>query len=237
MTHPRILCVVPARSGSKRVVGKNSRLLGGKPLIDWTLDSASSSELIDRVVVSSDDQDLLKNSARRGFHTIERPASLASDVASSVDVVLHALEFEQSQGREWDILCLLQPTSPFRAPGRIDEGLSRLVKNNKIPAVVGIAKAIDHPFHCFLEGHGGVLVSAAGDALGRSRRTQELPHAYVLTGSFYGVRTETLRASKSFVPAGVVGLVCGLDEEKIDIDTVEDFLEAEEIAMRRGVRK
>lgn len=237
MTQPRILCVVPARSGSKRVIGKNSRLLGGKPLIDWTLDSASSSELIGRVVVSSDDPNLLENSARRGFHTIKRPAHLANDVASSVDVALHALEFEQSQGRDWDIFCLLQPTSPFRAPGRIDEGLSRLVTNKKIPAVVGIAKAIDHPFHCFLEGHGGVLVSAAGDTFGRARRTQELPRAYVLTGSFYGIRTETLRASASFVPAGVVGLLCGLDEEKVDIDTVEDFLEAEKIAMRHSVRK
>lgn len=234
MASLRVLALIPARGGSKRVPGKNMRQLGGKRLIEWTFDAALAAARVDRIVLSSDDPDLLAYGRAAKIEVIKRPAVLASDTASSADVALHALDTERAAGREWDALCLLQPTSPFRAPGRIDEGVSLLAGRRDIAAVVGVKEAHPHPFHCFLEAEGGVLSPAAGDAARRAVRTQDLPPAVALTGSFYVIRCDSLRRNGSFVPATTVGLLCNAPGEAIDIDTPADFAKAESFAASLG---
>lgn len=230
MSHSRVLGLIPARSGSKRVAGKNSRPLAGKPLAEWTIDAAIAAKGLGRILLSTDDPVLLELGRARGIEILERPAELASDTAGSVDVALHALEYEAREGRVWDVVCLLQPTSPFRPAGRIDEGLRLLLQNPSVPAVVGVQEALSHPFHCFIEGEGGLLMPACERQEGLQARTQDLPLAFALTGSFYAIRSGELARTRSFVPPGSLSLRCEARGESIDIDTPEDFDSAQRIA-------
>lgn len=117
------LGVILARGGSKRIPGKNLRLLGGRPLIAWTILAAQNAKLIDAVVLSSDDDAILAEAARWSCRTVRRPAEMAADDASPYPAVLHAM-LAVELGLEERRFCLLQPTSPFRTAGDIDACLS-----------------------------------------------------------------------------------------------------------------
>ncbi|WP_108789476.1 cytidylyltransferase domain-containing protein [Erythrobacter sp. Alg231-14] len=224
----KTLALIPARAGSKRVPGKNARLLGGKPLVQWTFDAAQSAQRVDRILLSSDDSDVATIATRAGIDVLVRPAALASDHANSVDVALHALDKEREAGRHWDVLCLLQPTSPFRAPGRVDEGLALLANSPTFEGVVGAVTPNHHPLHCLIQMADGVLsqVVAANSPIS-ANRSQDLPAAWALTGSFYAVRTAALRAHRSFLPPACLPLNCNAPGEEIDIDWPSDFDRAE----------
>lgn len=112
-----ILGLIPARAGSKRCPGKNTRLLGGKPLIAWTIEAAICSGFVDRIAVSTDSEGVVDIAKRWGAEVIRRPAFLAADQASSYDVVRHAL---RHVGYHVTSVMLLQPTSPFRSADHID---------------------------------------------------------------------------------------------------------------------
>ncbi|HDZ73722.1 MAG TPA: acylneuraminate cytidylyltransferase family protein [Aurantimonas coralicida] len=112
-----VLGLIPARGGSRRVKGKNLRLLGGHPLIGWTIEAAKMTHSLDRLVVSSEDPKILQVAHECGAEALVRPAEMATDEASSYPLMLHALD---SLDEPFDYLCLLQPTSPFRRPIDID---------------------------------------------------------------------------------------------------------------------
>jgi len=116
-----VLGLILARGGSKRVPRKNLRLLGGKPLIAWTIMAGRYARLIDRLVVSSEDDEILAVAKRYGAEPLRRPAELATDTMSSYPPMLHALD---SLGGPFEWLCLLQPTSPFRKAEDIDRCLA-----------------------------------------------------------------------------------------------------------------
>ena len=116
-----ILGLILARGGSKLVPRKNLRLLGGKPLIAWTIMAGRYARLIDRLVVSSEDDEILAVAKRYGAVPLRRPSELATDAMSSYPPILHALD---SLGGPFEWLCLLQPTSPFRTAGDIDRCLA-----------------------------------------------------------------------------------------------------------------
>ena len=219
---PSVLALIPARAGSKRAPGKNARMLGGKPLVRWTLDDAIAAKGIGRVLVSTDDQAVSEVATAAGVDVLVRPADLAGDHVTSVDVAIHAIAEERAAGREWDVLCLLQPTSPFRAEGRVDAGLGLLAASPEADAVVGVSAPSHHPAHCLLE-DGGRLVPAT--ELGA--RSQDLPRAWALTGSFYAIRVEALEKHRSFLPPVTLPLACDAPGEGIDIDWPEDFEAAE----------
>jgi len=224
----RVLALIPARAGSKRVPGKNARLLGGKPLVQWTLDNALAARAVGRVLVSTDDPQIAAIARARAAHVLDRPAGLAGDHASSVDVALHALDYERDAGRDWDVLCLLQPTSPFRAAGRIDAGIEILAKSPEACAVVGAVRPHHHPLHCLMETEDGGL-ARIGNAhqLAAAARSQDMPPAWALTGSFYAVRTNALRTARSFLPPATLPIACDAPGEDIDIDWPADFDRAE----------
>lgn len=219
---PSVLALVPARAGSRRVPGKNARLLGGKPLVRWTLDDALAAQGIGRVLVSTDDDAVAQVAGEAGVEVLDRPSDLAGDHATSVDVALHAIACERAAGREWDVLCLLQPTSPFRAEGRIDAGLELIAGSPDADAVVGVTAPSHHPAHCLVE-RGGLLVPA----MEPGARSQDLPRAWALTGSFYAIRVEALEQHRSFLPPVTLPLACDAPGEGIDIDWPEDFEAAE----------
>lgn len=136
-----VLGLILARGGSKRVKNKNMRLLGGHPLIGWTICAARCAMFIDRVVVSSDSKDILDEARLWYAETLVRPPEMATDDASPYPAMLHALD---SQEERFDYLCLLLPTSPFRTPTDIDLCLRQAMLGQEA-AVVSVERGKDTP--------------------------------------------------------------------------------------------
>ena len=118
-----ILGVIPARGGSKRIHYKNLRMLAGKPLLQWTLEAARESKRLDRIVVSTEDAKIADFASTRGVEVLDRPAELATDDATTAQVLQHAVE-----ALDPDIVVLLQPTSPIRFHGIIDRAIARFLR-------------------------------------------------------------------------------------------------------------
>lgn len=132
------LAIIPARGGSKRLPRKNVLDLCGKPLITWSIEAGLNSKYIDKVVVSSDDDEILEISRKFGAETIKRPDELASDTATTFDAIKHTIDNLE----KYDYIVLLQPTSPLRDQKHIDEAIELLVEKNA-DAVVSVCE-MDH---------------------------------------------------------------------------------------------
>jgi CMP-N,N'-diacetyllegionaminic acid synthase len=223
----KILVLIPARGGSKRVPGKNIRPLGGQPLIVWSIDVARDIPGICDVLVSTDDPEIAEV-ARNAEVLVPwlRPEKLATDTTSSVDVCLHALDWYEEKYGKVDGLMLLQPTSPFRSRDSILRGIELFRLHQHCP-VIGVSAAESHPMWCFEieEGTMRPFIESAG----LSMRSQDLPPAYVINGSFYLISPEGLRKLKSFYSESAVPLVIDAPEESLDIDTEWDLKLAEAI--------
>ncbi len=224
----RILALIPARGDSKRLPGKNIKLLGGLPLIAWTIKAALESKCCVDVLVSTDDQEIADVSIQYGaLVPWLRPTELASDTASSVDVALHTLNaYEQSYG-PIDGLMLLQPTSPFRKLTTIQKGTELFAENSGIRSVVGVSPALSHPAWCFRSTNDGIQPFLGWEAL-RSR-SQELEPAWVINGAFYLIAPERFKRELSFISADTNLLIMENSYERLDIDTYDDWTVAEAI--------
>jgi CMP-N-acetylneuraminic acid synthetase len=137
-----VLGLIPARGGSKRMPRKNLRMLGKDPLLVWTLGCGANAYLIDRLVVSSEDAEILEVARDWGVETLLRPAALATDEADSYGVMLHALD---SYRERFDALCLLQPTSPFRAPPQVDQCILAWQELEDVPAMASFEMGMEVP--------------------------------------------------------------------------------------------
>ena len=213
----RVLALITARGGSKGLPGKNIRPAGGKPLLAWTVDAARGSRYCDRVVISTDDQAIADTARAHGCEVpFMRPADLATDSTSSMDVVLHALLALPG----FDLLVLLQPTSPLRTSADID-GACELLLAQQAPACVSVTPAQESPYWMYSMTSGQALRPIVELPCGVTRR-QDLPAAYSLNGAVYVARTTWLQQSRSFVTPQTVALVMPA-QRSIDIDTLEDF--------------
>ena len=217
----KILALIPARGGSKRLPGKNIRLLGGKPLITWSIDTAKKIADICDILVSTDDPEIAAVCKEAdAMVPWLRPARLATDTASSIDVALHALDWYESEKGAVDGLLLLQPTSPFRTPKTVRRGIELYNENDQQP-VLGVSPCHDHPMWT-LKTDGKYLVPFMHEH-GLGLRSQDLPLAYVVNGSFYLNQPTQLRASRSFVGVKAIPLLIESSQEALDIDTRWDF--------------
>lgn len=213
-----VLGLIPARGGSKGLPYKNLRNLGGKPLLAWTIEAALESRCIDRIVLSSDDKEIIETALRYGCEApFIRPSSLATDDASTMDVVRHAL---RTIGSHYEYIILLQPTSPFRTGEDIDCCLDLCISQNA-PACVSVTECPKSPYWMYSIIDGGRLkpVIALKD---RPQRRQELPKAFVLNGAIYVARTEWLSKQNSFVQNETLAYVMP-QERSLDIDTLHDL--------------
>ncbi|MGO0790239.1 acylneuraminate cytidylyltransferase family protein [Herbaspirillum seropedicae] len=223
----KILALIPARGGSKRLPGKNVRLLGGKPLIEWSIDAARSMDAITDVVVSTDDPGIAALARRAGASVPGlRPAALATDTASSVDVAVHALAQYEDEHGQVDGLLLLQPTSPFRSHASLHAGLA-LFNSQPGCSVVGVSPVATHPLWCFRLEQGKLQPFVEGGGL--HLRSQDLPPAYTINGGFYLVPADVLRNSRSLYAPDMLPLIMDSPMELIDIDTEQDWQRAEQI--------
>lgn len=213
---PNVLAIIPARGGSKGLPRKNVLDLGGKPLIAWSIEAALGARCVTRLVLSSDDDEIMRVAAQHGCEIpFVRPPELATDTARSVDVVAHVLG--QLPGYEY--VMLLQPTSPLRTSADIDAAFA-LMQEAGAPACVSISPVEESPYWMYQLDQDGCLKSLL-EAPGGSRR-QDLPVAYSLNGAIYIARTDWFIQAMSFVAGKTVGYKMPRSRG-CDIDTAEDL--------------
>lgn len=221
-SHPRVLALIPARGGSKGLPRKNVLPISGKPMISWSILAALQAECVTDVVLSSDDDEIMDIATRYGCDVpFRRPADLASDTATLVDVVLHALDVLPSHGYlKYDYVLLLQPTSPLRTSADID-GAFELMRLKEARSCVSVYDPCVSPFLMF-ELAADSRISPVIPTKGVSLRRQDLPPTYKLNGAIYFAMPNHLRNTKSFINDTTIGYVMP-DDRSADIDTRADF--------------
>lgn len=213
----KVLALIPARGGSKGLPGKNILPVAGRPLLAWSVDAARAARSVDRVVLSSDDDAIMAAARACGCEVpFVRPASLASDTATTIDVVMHALDALPG----YDLIVLLQPTSPLRTAADIDAACERLASSGA-PACVSVSPVDQNPYWMYHLGDNQNLVPIVETPPGVTRR-QDLPAVYALNGAVYVADTAWLRRTRTFVTRETVAHPMPA-ERSIDIDTNADF--------------
>ncbi len=222
-----VLAVVPARGGSKGIPKKNVKLIAGKPLIAWTIEAALISKYVDRVIVSTDCQEIATVSAEHGAEVpFLRPAELAQDGTPGIDVVVHAAKAVEPV----DIVVLLQPTSPLRNSKDIDESIQLFARSGDAP-VVSVTEAREAPQWMFAINNGRLEQAAdATSALPATR--QELSTYYTLNGAIYIALREKLCDNKPYLTPATVPFEMPI-ERSVDIDDMFDFFVAEKLLEAR----
>jgi len=215
------LAIIPARGGSKRLPRKNVLDLCGKPLIAWSIEAGLNSKYIDKVVVSSDDDEILEISKKFGSETIKRPDKLASDTATTFDAIKYTID----KLPEYDYIVLLQPTSPLRNEKHIDESIELLEAKNA-DAIVSVCETNHSPLWSnTLPENGSMDNFLRYDVL--NKRSQDLEKYYRLNGSIYLCKAKRLKKEKTlFLKSNCIAYKMK-QEQSIDIDSRIDFLLAE----------
>jgi len=221
----KILALIPARGGSKRLPGKNVRNLGGKPLISWSIEIAKQLNYVCDVLVSTDDEEIASIARISGaLVPWLRPLTLSNDESTSTEVALHALNLYELENGEVDAVLLLQPTSPFRSLKKVKMGIE-IFNENRDGSIVGVSPCPSHPYWC-LRIENSKLVPFFNEKK-LSTQSQKLPGAYIVNGSFYLISTKNLRMYKTFYGKNMIPLVIDNPRESLDIDTADDWALAE----------
>ena len=222
MKAPRILALILARGGSKRLPGKNIRLLAGKPLLAWSIEAARACSAIADVVVSTDDEAIAAVAREHGaWVPFLRPAALAEDSSTSADAALHALEHLRAQeGRSYDAVILLEPTSPLRASTDLPGVAGLLARRwDDTDAVVTVGRVhLEQP---------AVMKRMAADGCLAPWVAPEAPEdpgaAWFPYGVAYAVKTEALERFRTFYPPRVLGYTIER-WQNYEVDDLFDFL-------------
>jgi len=222
-----ILGLISARGGSKGLPRKNIKSLLGKPLIAWTIEQAFASKYLDRVVVSTDDKEIAEISKKfRAEAPFIRPKELASDKAQGIEVVLHAIDWlkKNDKRKQYDLIMLLQPTSPLRAKEDIDKAI-KLLFLKKAKAIVSVCEVDHHPLWANTLPEDGCMKDFIRQVV-LNRNRQELPKFYRLNGAIYIAYCDYLQKQKSFFGKKTFAYIMSR-ERSIDIDSEVDFKLAE----------
>lgn len=220
------LVVIPARGGSKGIPRKNIKPFDGKPLIYYTIDTARAFATDEDICVSTDDDEIIKVVEDYGLKvSFKRPEELATDTAGTYEVLLHALDFYEKQGKHYDALILLQNTSPFRTAEHVKEALK--LYTPEVDMVVSVKECAANPYYCVFEEDGeGYLHVCKGD--GNIFRRQDAPKVYEYNGAIYIMNVETLKTTHMHKMQKRVKYV--MDERSsFDLDTMNDWMIAEMI--------
>ena len=225
----KIFAIIPARGGSKGVPRKNIRPAGGKPLIAWMIEAAKKSKYIDRLILSSDDDEII--SVAREYKCevpFVRPAALAQDKSLTSDAIVHALN--KISGH--DYVMVLQPTSPLTEPKDID-GCIEFCINSKAKSTVSVTEPDKSPYWMFNIDEEKKLVPLLGEKYFNMRR-QDLPIIYIPTGAVYIAEINWFLKKRSFYSNSTKGYIIS-KERSLDIDSELDFNQFEVIV--RGVNE
>jgi CMP-N,N'-diacetyllegionaminic acid synthase len=228
MINEKILAIIPARGGSKRVPKKNIKSLFGKPLIYYSINSALQSQYIDKVIVSTEDEEIKDISIQFGAEIVERPNNLAEDESSTIDVVFHVLDMLKENSYEPTLIILIQPTSPLRDNEDIDEAIELFLKS-KCDILMSVCETQHPPFWCLKLEEG--FLKPIFDNKYLSMRSQDLEKAYQPNGAIFITRPKDLTINKSFYSENAIPYIMPL-EKSVDIDDEFDFMIAEFLMQR-----
>jgi CMP-N,N'-diacetyllegionaminic acid synthase len=219
------LLLIPARGGSRGIPGKNIKPLHGRPLIYYTLDAARVVALPENICVSTDSDEIIRVVREYGLDVpFKRPDYLATDTAGSYEVILHAIDFYEQRGMQYDRVVLLQPTSPFRTETHIRESLSLYQPGLDMVASVVIARANPY-FTLFEENTEGFLTRSKS---GSFTRRQDCPVVYEFNGAIYIMNVQSLKIEPHSNFSKIRKYVM-TEEDSLDIDTNFDWIVAEAI--------
>jgi len=224
------LILIPARGGSKGIPEKNIKLLNGRPLIYYTLDLARAIASPENICVSTDSDEIIRIVGEYGLDVpFKRPDSLATDTASSYDVIRHAIDFYENRGMNYDRTVLLQPTSPFRTEAHVRAALSLYQRVLDMVVSVKIAHANPY-FTLFEETRDGYLVPSKS---GSFSRRQDCPAVYEYNGAIYVMNVQSLKKGPPGTFSKIAKYVMS-EEDSLDIDTNFDWIIAEAILSARS---
>ncbi|MDU6115967.1 MAG: acylneuraminate cytidylyltransferase family protein [Paeniclostridium sordellii] len=183
MNNKKILAIVPARAGSKGIKDKNITDLNGKPLIAYSIEAGLKSKYINKVVVTTDGEEIAKVAKEYGADVpFLRPKHLATDTSKSIDAVTHCIEQLKNQGHEYDYIVLLQPTQPLRQAWHIDEAIELIIAKDE-DALVSVSKVKDHPILMRTIDESGHAVNLLEGS--STKRRQDFPDFYKVNGAIY----------------------------------------------------
>lgn len=215
----KILGLIPARGGSKGIKNKNIVDLCGKPLIAYTIDAACNSSYIDNIVVTTDSENIAEISKKWGGEVpFLRPKELAEDTSTTLEAVLHAIRILENKGQLFDVLVLLQPTSPLRTTEDIDNAIRIFFEKGR-QAVVGVSEVDDHPILVRTLGKKGKLEKLL--SLNSTCRRQDMPKYYRVNGSLYVNSIANLNLDTSFNDNEIPYVM--EKDHSIDIDEIQDL--------------
>jgi N-acylneuraminate cytidylyltransferase len=215
----RILAIIPARGGSKTIPRKNIKILAGKPLLAWTIEEAHQSKYIDRLILSSEDAEIIEVAQAWGCEVpFVRPVELARDDTPGIAPILHAIRAIEEQ---YDYVILLQPTSPLRIVNDIDGCISYCVQESA-PACVSVCSTEASPYWMFTLNENNKLTPLMSTEKLIELR-QELPSVYKLNGAVYIAKIDYLLKTKQFITEETIAYVMP-DVRSWDIDKETDFI-------------
>lgn len=222
----RTLVIIPARGGSKGIPRKNIKPFDGKPLIYYTIDCARAICQDEDICVSTDDDEIIQVVEDYGLKVpFKRPEELATDTAGTYEVLLHALDFYEKNGVHYDVVVLLQNTSPFRTPHQVKEALS--LYREDVDMVVSVKECAANPYYCvFEENQEGFLHICKGE--GNIFRRQDAPKVYEYNGAIYVMNAKVLQSTHMHKMQKRIKYVMD-DLSSFDLDTMWDWKMAEMI--------
>lgn len=233
----KVLGIIPARGGSKDIPQKNIRLLGGKPLVVWTIEKAKKAKSLNRLVLSTDSEEIAEIAEKYGTEVpFLRPAELARDDSPTIDVIRHCLEhLKKAENYSPDAVVILQPTTPFRKPEDIDKAIALYFQNN-MSTIVSVSKVPGHynpEWQLVIDDVTGMLTTLKGENLLKLKtRRQLLRDTYYRNGEIYVFNPNNVVRKNSIYGDTVTALITET-KVNINIDTDIDF-ECAEFLLERG---
>lgn len=220
----KTLYLIPARAGSKGLPGKNTKLLGAKPLVQYSIEFALQNlREGDELCITTDDEDVITIANKMEVSIpFRRPEEFATDTASSYDVIKHALEFYENLGICFDVILLLQPTSPFRTQEDFHQLIESYDKDTDM--VVSVKNSKENPYFTLFEENSDGYLKKSKES--NFQRRQDCPPVYAYNGSMYLINTKSFKTS-SLGEFKKIKKIIMPDERSIDIDTFADWNLAE----------
>jgi CMP-N-acetylneuraminic acid synthetase len=224
----KILAIIPARGGSKSIPHKNIALLAGKPMMAWTIEAALKSKIINRTIVSSDDDEILCVAEKFGAEPIKRPKKIAGDDSPYNLLIFHALDYLKKKEKYIpDILVYLQPTSPLREAVDIDGALALM--KGEAEGVISVNEVDNKFLKSFLVNKEGFIGGVSNNEFPFMNR-QDLPKIYMPNGAIYVIKASVfLKTGKLF--SNKTAPFVMTREKSLDIDSTDDLREAEKTLM------
>jgi CMP-N,N'-diacetyllegionaminic acid synthase len=222
----KVLAIIPARGGSKGILRKNLTLVKGKPLIAYSIEHALTSKLVNRVLVSSEDKEIIATSLKWGAEVpFERPMELALDHVLDFPVFEHALKFlKEKENYEPDVIVHLRPTTPFRKPGWIDRCVETFLEHKEADSLRSVSEVKQHPYRVFTIDQHGMLdpIMKHAHPVPYLLRRQELPKMYYYNCVIDVTKPSTLAITKSMTGDKILPFIMDPDDV-IDVDTPDDL--------------